>query len=210
MGKNSRSHIDEVLLRYLAEKIMEDLRSGNQLDEGICDALIRYPEIDYLRKAVRSDDTDCIISLCRSQKKGQRPLGFALLQPIVGNEKAQEFLKQLWDDANDYDTKRQLLWRLLDNPGLSIDIHKAIYSFVNDHWARFVADSKKWVKSDILRYVQDRLSDKSFPESKAWLYLCLASTSSNTDGIDALLNRYQDSDASIVAMVVKDLREGKT
>ena len=211
MGKiaNSNIIIDEVLLKYLAEKIMEDLRSENQFDEDFCNALTGYSQIDCFRKPVMFEDADVIMALCQSQNRAKRSLGFALLQPIVSNEKVQKFLKQLWDEADDYDIKRQLLWRLLDNPSLSIDIHKSIYSFIEDNWETFIADSKKWVKNDIFDYIQDRLSSKSFPEPKSWLYLCLASTSSNSDGINALLSRYQDSDASIVAMVVKDLREGR-
>lgn len=208
MGENSdRNHIDEVLLRYLAEKIMEDLRSGNQLAEDFCNALTGYPEIDSLRKAVGSEDTDVIIGLCQSQNRAKRSLGFALLQPIVGNEKIQGFLKQLWDDANDndYEAKRLLVWRILDISDLPSDFHEDIYRFVKKHWHAFIADNENWVQGDVLDYCKERLSNMYIPESKSWIYLLLASTSDRKEEVRKLLDQYGESKASIVSTVINDL-----
>ena len=96
---------------------------------------------------------------------------------------------------------------MLDIEGLPNEIHQSIYSFIKDNWDRFIVDSRSWVKEDILEYSQERLKNQAYPESKSWLYLCLASTSNKMDKVKALLDEYENSDASIVATVVKDLKE---
>ena len=63
----------DVLLCYLAEKVIEDLRCGKHLERALLKAISIPPVIDYLRKAVRSVgsvDSDIIFNLCQSQSKG--------------------------------------------------------------------------------------------------------------------------------------------
>ena len=71
------------------------------------------------------------------------------MQPIVGNEKVQVFLKQLWDDANDNEAKRLLVWRILDISDLPRDFHEDSCRFVKKHWDEFITDSENWVHDDV-------------------------------------------------------------
>lgn len=94
---------------------------------------------------------------------------------------------------------------MLDNPYLDAEFLKNIYSFVLDNYNQFIADVSKWSKGNVITYAKDRLEDKQFPKSKAWIYLIIAAFVE--EKIDSLLNQYENSEASIVAEVVKDLRE---
>jgi len=115
-------------------------------------------------------------------------------------------LKKLWEKLTDYTIGMKLLWRLLDNPYLDVEIHRSIFSFLQDNYDQFITDTTKWVKDgEVLKYAKDRLRDNQHPESKAWVYLLVASSSE--ENIDPLLRQYENSDASIVAEVVKDLKE---
>ena len=197
--------MDEILLKYIAKKFMEDVRRGRTLDEALCDALRGYPEIEYLREVVLPEDSDDIIDLCKSKNDTVLSLAFGLLHPLAKTKKVKEFIKNLWEELTDYSVRMKLLWRLLDNPDLDIEIHRSLYSFVRENHDRFMKDTAKWVKGDVMTYVKNRLEDNRFPESKAWIYLLVAS--STEENIDSLLKQYENSDASIVAEVVKDLRE---
>lgn len=115
-------------------------------------------------------------------------------------------MKKLWEKLTDYTIGMKLLWRLLDNPYLDVEIHRSIFSFLQDNYDQFITDTTKWVKDgEVLKYAKDRLRDNQHPESKAWVYLLVASSSE--ENIDPLLRQYENSDASIVAEVVKDLKE---
>ena len=197
--------MESVLLKYIAKKVIEDIRNGRDLDEDLCDALCAYPEMDYLREVVRPDDADFIIDLWKSGKEPVRSLTFGLLHPLGNNEKVKEFLENLWEESTDYTIRMKLLWPLLDNPYLDVEFHRSIYSFVDDNYKQFIADIIKFAKGDVITYAKDRLEDKRFPESKAWIYLIIAA--SVEENIDSLLSQYENSDASIVAEVVKDLRK---
>lgn len=197
--------MNPIILRYVAKKVMEDIRNRRDLDKDLCDALCAYPEMDYLREVVRPYDADYIIDLWKFGKEPDRSLTFGLLHPLGKNGKVKEFLKNLWGKSTDYTIRIKLLWPLLDNPYLNVEFHRSIYSFVRDNYNQFIADIIKFAKGDVIAYAKDRLEDKRFPESKAWIYLIIAA--SVEENIDSLLNQYENSDASIVAEVVKDLRE---
>ena len=197
--------MNSIVLRYVAKKVIEDIRNGRNLDKDLCDALCAYPEMDYLREVVHPDDADYIIDLWKSGKEPVRSLVFGLLHPLGENKKVKEFLKNLWEETTDYKIKLLLLWRLLDNSYLDVEFHRSIYSFVQDNYKEFIDEVIKFAKGDVITYAKDRLEDKRFPESKAWIYLIIAA--SVEENIDSLLNQYENSKASIVAEVVKHLKE---
>ena len=197
--------MNSIILRYVAKKVLEDIRNGRDLDEDLCGALRTYPELDYLREVVRLEDADRIIALCQSKKELIQFLALGLLQSLGNNEKVKKLLKNLWEESTDYTIRLPLLWRLLDNPYLNVEIHRTIYSFIRDNYNQFISDQIKWAKGDVITYVKNRLEDSRYPESKAWIYLLIAASSE--ENIDHLLNQYENSEASIVGEVVKDLRK---
>ncbi len=94
---------------------------------------------------------------------------------------------------------------MLKKPYLNYNFLKNIYFFVLDNYNQFISDVRKWSKGNVITYAKDRLEDKQFPKSKELIYLIIAAFVE--EKIDSLLNQYENSEASIVAEVVKDLRE---
>lgn len=68
------------------------------------------------------------------------------------------------------------MWRLLDYDDLAIDMHKDIYKFVIDNWNEWLPYivNKFGGKEKVFSSCQSRLRSPSFPKSKAWVYLCVA------------------------------------
>jgi hypothetical protein len=193
-----------VLLDYLGAKVIEDIRAGVKLNEDLLAAVSKYPEIDYLRKMAKPRDVDTLIRVSKSPKKARRFLAFLLFQPLISVPKVRSYLEKTWKTAKGYDAKRDLLWRLLDIKDLPIGIHEDLYDFVREDLGRFFSGAKSMTHGDLLGYVKERLRNRNFPESKAWIYLCLASLSDRKDEIGRILNKYKGSKASIVARVAKD------
>jgi hypothetical protein len=71
-------------------------------------------------------------------------------------------------------------------------------------WITYVVD-KFGGKSKVLESSVERLGNADFPESKAWVYLCIAAGSDDVEGARSLINSYVDSKSSINATVAQNL-----
>ena len=197
--------IDKSILQYLANKIIQDISTGNIPEKELCIAITGFPYIDYIRIEMKPSFMDIAFDLCKSEQVFKKALGFALLQPLVHLDEVKSFIRNQWNEANNYDLKRQLLWRLLDIPDLPVSIHKNIYEFIKENWDKFIADSNKWNKVPMIKYVEDRLHSESHAESKKWIYLCLATSIEDKTVLKSQLDKYKNSNNSIIADVVRDL-----
>lgn len=188
---------------------MEDIRSHHSLDNGVVNELNKYPQIDYLRSQVTDQDIELIFDMANSDREELRKMAYSLLRGAEKNERVRSFIHHIWSEASDYQTKYHIMWRLLDYPDLDISLHESIYGFVEEHWDQWISDTTAWYGGPdaVLEAVRHRLSDRSFPASKAWAYLCVSIGSSDKEQAKSLLSEYAGSTASIVSEVVEDLRK---
>ncbi|NQT55983.1 MAG: hypothetical protein HQ551_07110 [Desulfobacteraceae bacterium] len=93
----------------------------------------------------------------------------------------------------------------MDIPDLPKNVHEGIYRFVKKYRDEFIADSRSWVKGDVLDYCKERLVSPSFPESKSWIYLLLGATSERKEEVRDLLDQYAGSEGFFIAEVAKEL-----
>jgi len=96
------------------------------------------------------------------------------VQKHINNKELYAKLLQLWDDSKNWELKNELLWRLLDNKDVSIDIHKKVHFFIQLNWDKYVkyVQQEQYFRKD--RIIEDtikRLEDSEYPSSKDWLYL---------------------------------------
>ena len=199
------------IYEYLAEKIMEDVRSKQPIDDELLKELTSVPQIDYLRTKVNNEDIDLILSLASAESKALRSFAIVLLRKVKDDERVKSFIRDAWKKAGedmDILLKMDLMWRLLDYPDIHISVHKEIYEFIKEHWECWIEDVTHSFggKNNILDSIEKRLSDSSFPETKKWIYLCVSVASPDITGVKRLLSKYENSDNPFVSEVVAYLQ----
>lgn len=199
--------MEKCILDYLAKCVMDDLRAGTILDEQFARALNARPQIDHLRSQVTVDDAALVVDVINSRDDATKWLGVALTKRIIHMPAIRELLHGLWRSTTDYETRYNIMWRLLDDPTLETEWHQEIYEFVRENWTMWLKDTEPFhaKTGDVLVAVEARLVNSEFAESKNWVYLCLAVADPRVDRVKTLLTQYIESDQSIVATVAKDM-----
>ena len=116
---------------------------------------------------------------------------------------------RLWETRTDTPSRLNLLWRLLDYEDLEKAWHEQLYGFVRDNWDEFLNTQRGFMgggsPANVLPNITDRLGDASFPEKKAWAYLCSALASEDMVAVRELLRKYENTDDEFTASIVRDM-----
>lgn len=201
----------ENTLKYLAVKVIEDILNGKEINENLAKELNNYPIIDYIRAEIRESHLERLKHLINSTSSDDvRRLGISLLNNLIRDERngqdIKDFLCAFWRKA-DKENKLYIMWKILDFPGLEKTFHLEIYDFVQENWEVWLQKAVDWCggRDKVLDVVSNRLKDSSFPETKAWVYLCNAMGSPDKAGVRSLIQGYISSKHSIVSQVSDDL-----
>lgn len=106
------------------------------------------------------------------------------LKPYINDNDIFQRVKDLWNSSNNWELKRNLMWRILDADNASFDLHKSAYNFIFNDWNKF---SHKCLeqgysrKSEIIHNTIQRLNDNKYPSEKDWLYLTYLKAMSQGD-----------------------------
>ncbi|MCK4351900.1 hypothetical protein KAW65_00650 [candidate division WOR-3 bacterium] len=200
--------MEERILNYLAGKVMDDLRIGIEFSDELIQGLNKYPFIDYIRKQVTKEDIHIIKKMAQSEKLTTRRFGISLTRKLLRDREIQKNLFNMWKSMDEYEILRALMFQLLSLDDLPFEMHNEIYNFVRKNWTRWRIDAANWYggKERIFSACLNRLKDPSqCPESKSWVYLCMATLSPEKDKVKELISRYLFSKESINAKVAADL-----
>jgi len=199
--------MEGIILDYLAGNVMDDLRRGMEFSDELIQSLSTYPSIDYIRKQVNKEDIHIIKKMTQSERLAIRRFGISLTRQLLKEREVRELLSNIWESTDEYEIRRALMYRLLDLEDLSIEMHNEIYNFVRKYWERWRIGQANWYggRENILSVCLDRIKDPSYPESKAWVYLCIATLSTEKDKVKELISQYLSSKESINAKVATDL-----
>jgi hypothetical protein len=166
---------------FVANAILAQMRSGVQPPEQDCAALNRFrvhdvlrPHIDSLRSRVADNDLPWLLDLVKQDSPQLAAFGLSLLRPFCKQADVQERLRARWHNAKPF-MRQHLLWRLLDDPQLPGEWHRRIFDFIiRDDWQGFreVTATFCGTNEELIVHVLRRLGDKTFPDSKKWVYLC--------------------------------------
>lgn len=191
----------------VSERVVRQLRSGEQVSDEDANGVNHFPEIDTARSLIKEDDLPKLLELLTSERRAVMFMAITLLNRFVTHPKVSEALKEIWAAHLDYETRYTLLWRLLDDPHLPLEFHREILSFIKQDWSRFLKSAGAWygTPANIMTGVEARLKAPSFPESKAWIYLCVALASPDSEAVKRLINGYTNSRNSFVADVARGL-----
>jgi hypothetical protein len=191
-----------------SEKFLQQLRAGELISEENARLVNQWPEIDLARRLVREADRDKLLGFSASGRQPLNLVAITLLQPFAAEPHVYGILKAIWAESRDYDTRYAVLWRLLDNPHLLLSLHKEIFAFIRNDWPRFFKAAGRWYGKpvNIIPGVRARLKDPTFPQSKAWVYLCVALSSPDTESARQLVADYVQSTDSFLAEVANVCR----
>jgi len=195
------------VLNYLSEKVFEDLRKKQKIPANLYFEFNKYPIIDNFRKKVKKNDLDLILALLESKAKEELYFGLSISKNLINEQQIKKRIFEIWENSSDYKTKREVMWRILDIPDLPIKIHKEIYEFVKTNWDDWTKDTLAFYGNEdhILEAVIKRSSDRSFPESKHWVYLCLATLSKNRGAAKNFIKKYIESNITINSLVANEM-----
>ena len=199
---------DDSIVRYVAEKALEDVRASRALPSALAHALHRQPYIEVLREKVVDEDIPHLLKGVRQDTdQDMRVLCLSLLKDKEAHEEVQDCFRELWKANSEYELRRTLMWRVLDDPSLHIDIHRECYQFVMENWERWITDLTRWHggPANVVGSVRQRLTDASTPRTKDWAYLCVLAGSDDAAQAKEIIRKYTSSEQSVVGDVARDM-----
>ncbi|HXC53111.1 MAG TPA: hypothetical protein VN634_19645 [Candidatus Limnocylindrales bacterium] len=187
-------HIADIVRRLLID---QDVTSSEAASVN------RRPEIDSARKLISADDIPTLLRICNDKSPGTRLLAINLLHRFSYDTRVQETMRNLWRDSSDFSVRHAALWRLLDIADLSAAQHDALFSFVCEHWAEFLHETKAWhgANGDLLSGLRSRLSSGAQPDSKRWIYVCAAAAADDHNSAHEFIESHSGCDDAFLAKV---------
>lgn len=201
--------MNQNILSYLADCILNDIRSGERLEPLLLTQLISRDFLTVVRRKINEKDADW---LERSLANKTELLDFALavVGPLQNTNNFRILLNKLWaDKALSFSATNSLIYRLLDFHDLPEEMHHEIYRFLSKHrdvWKNYVIDFYQGIDKCTQGSLQ-RLESDDFPLSKKWIYLCqLAWLSEETALVAKQLDIFSRCNSAITSFVSNDLR----
>lgn len=201
--------------RKKVRQALQDLKNGKVIEDSLAYKLNSVPHVDYCRELIQDSDAEWLKSLASSSSKPLiRELAISLMHPLCkkNNRDIRAYLENLWNSSDEYNIKMQVMWRLLDYDDLPVDLHGGIYkNFVVPNWNKwlpYIVD-KFGGKEKVFSSCQKRLNNPSFPASKSWVYLCVATgcKGEEKENLKMLINQHLESKDSINSIVANKLLE---
>jgi hypothetical protein len=199
--------MDNILINYLADKLLIDLKNNKNLDPALLKSADSYLIIDFLRSKIRKNDIGWLLNVVKSTNCNTGNFAISLLRHHINDAAVKAFLFQEWETVSDYDRRYAIMWRLLDYDDLPISMHEKIYDYFIENKERFLSEKMEWFGGveKVLDVCRERLSDSGISESKKWIYLCASIVSPNKEGVINLLSEYKVSDDMFTAKVANQL-----
>lgn len=215
--------MDEVLYDYIGEKFVEDLKNGKNVSEKLCNSIINsFPYIDVIRNKFTETDIKLFLGLLGNNKKYLRLLGIYLCVNLEDHPDIRKSLLKIWEENSDFESKFHVMWRILDYEDIPLELHKNILSFILKHENLFhefnikstFGDKKLTFNLSFKRLYNKTNINRSFPETKKWIYLMQAYADPQNTELKQLLSNFKNSDfemTSYVAnMLLKRISESDT
>ena len=159
---------------FLAEAVLNQIRKGKWPNPDEAQLIMRLPVIAAIRCRLTKSDASRCVEVVEGREDTVAAFASLLLRPYCADSVIHDRLLVRWKSASP-ELQCHLLWRILDDPELSLNIHEQLFQFVLMHWQVWKSTIDSFYHSDperVLEKVKARLLDTSIPESKKWVYLC--------------------------------------
>ncbi len=162
--------------------------------------------VDKLRDLVEERDIPKLMEMVMATGVDFE-LAVSLLRKFDTRADVKSFLLDQWNRFDDFEHRIVLMWRVLDDENLDLNVHENIYTFVKNNKERFMEEIVEWYggAERVLDAVKSRLSDSSFPRTKDWVYLYLATGSSDRNAATELVKSYANSKNGFLRKVVEEV-----
>lgn len=201
---------DTLIPKYLASKVIEDIRAGKLLSNDLASSINAREYVDHLRGAVEESDVNLLMRIFEKEPGPSGVLALTILKRFVHEPRVEQFVRELWrlmpPDAP-FRRKVGIVSRLLDVNTLEPELHEELYEFVKHNLSPFLEWLTPWWGGPdmVLPVCLARLKDEDFPASKHWLYLCGVLGSPDKKAVAALLTEYQSPKNTFVARVATEM-----
>ncbi len=197
--------MEQIIAEYIAKKMIIDIREGYLPSPELSEAVRRFPLMDFMRDLVQSGDFLNIRRLLDAPHEEIRALGFGLLNNILNLKKVRDYLEEKWKSCDmTFRDRNAIVFTLTNCEDLSPAFHKQFSEFIFENWERWltkVAARYAGGLQRVLDYCRVRLQDKIFPDSKKWVYLCVAAASNDSLEAQNLIGGYADAPAPFVRKI---------
>ena len=196
-------------IEFICNEFLRGLKNGVPVEDELIKVLMKKPFIPELRKLIEPKDKKFILSLMNSDVQITRTLGVSLSKHIEMDEHIRDALNESWEICTDYETRFNLMYRLLDDKEADEEIINVIYMFVRENMERWRRDVIAWEggKDRILENVQSRY--KKHPKHKTWVYLYELFWAPEKDKPEAkaIIEEFKNSDYHLNKKVALEILE---
>jgi hypothetical protein len=185
-----RGNAENLFLDLAADAIIFHIRKGHQPKDNDSDRLNQVPLIDALRSRITADDLPWIMAVIEVESGSLAAFYLSLIKNFDTQSDIREILRHRWETATPY-LRAHLMWRILDDPQLPEEWHRAVFNFVIAEWETFSEVVRKFLggPQSVIPNVLRRLGDASYPESKKWINFCrLPEIAEDQEAAKALVN----------------------
>ena len=177
----------------LADRSALDLiRRGEMPGDKELDTFHTSQIVDNLRRVVEVRDLEWLLPAIATSQDGRLPLLISLIARHSARSDVQKILRQRWHISSVY-IQSVLMWRLLDDPLLSMDWHQRLFDLAIAEWELFCEESRRFFgksEENLFSKAFERYCDPTRPKSKKWAYLCcIACVDSYPSAVDAILEQ---------------------
>lgn len=191
--------LSDRVLDYLVQHAVQDFREGINLDDPLCTDLNSVTFAKHLRKQIKDQDAEWLVSLLSSESPIQRKLALDMTKPVANHPVVKSALINMWDDEEDESVKLSLIFAILNIKNLNEDQHRKVFYWIRDHEEPFKETVAEWYGGDekILNTVKMRSEDSSFVKAGNWIYMCCALPSNNMIGAREFVGNFQGNNGTL-------------
>jgi len=202
---NAEYLAQKAIVDYLAQKLVDDLRAGQELPVELQRA---YSSVlaDAVRKQIQPADWKWIRSMCNSPSEYLRRLAIDLTRNIRDLPEVRPLLEDMWRQQGlPVSVRIALQARLLDYEDLTEEWHRELFKFTLNNWEEYLQEVRQWVAASgpILNFCRQRLNDPNFPRSKRWFYICNAAAADDPKEAREFIENYKNDEDPFVREVVE-------
>jgi len=156
--------------------VVDRIRSGTATKEEY-NMVHTIPHTRFIAAQIGKADADWLAAACLSDDAVRRMAAWRLTRKIPHLPQIREAVRKCWNQNLDEMERNVILWRLLDDPELPDDFHRAIWDWTEEHPNSFVDWLVEYMKPRteegffLMDDMEESLDKPENPRSKHWIYV---------------------------------------
>ena len=163
---------------YLVEKLIEDFRNYELVNESFIKELSKWKYSDKLRNHINHYFIEQIIDFIKTDKYPEIRLGHLLIRSLLLKEEniLKPILLELYEKSNNPINKIGLIFDLLEYPDVAQEKSEEFFTFLENYRGNFETYEMEWYENEENLILAIESSLKLYIDTnKNWIYLYLLS-----------------------------------